>query len=234
LSYFFLVKTHTSLGAMNLLWTSGFVQDALIIGRSIFETYLIDAYIRIDPTERVPRYLAYEATARRDLGEGMIRSLKNRSSIWREKWRSYTVRHGRSAKTIPYSFDDPRGWSGKSLREMVRLVETKYGNEGIWMDYEFFYALGSAVAHSSVLSIQEYMTEPHRTSYRKLGQRKRYLQELPILACRWCLIVGFLSAQDHYRIGKKTVPGDSVVHAYHLLRSLSHDLGEDIKDDLGI
>jgi len=198
LSYFFFTKSLTSLGAMKLLWANGFFQDALILGRSIFETCVLDAYIRIDPTERVPRYLAYESAARHALAVGMIRSLRNRSSDWRKKWGSYASKHGRTAKNSPYAFDETRGWSGKSLREIVRLVEKRYGNEGIWMDYEFFYALGSAVAHSSVLSMQEYISEPHMTSYRKLGRRKQYLRELPMLSCRWCLVVGVLCARGHH------------------------------------
>jgi hypothetical protein len=229
LSYFFFTKSLTSLEAMKLLWEKGFFQDSLILSRSIFETFVLDAYIRIDPTERVPRYLAYEAAARHALAVGMIRSLKNRSSHWQKQWGNYASKHGRTAKNSPYSFDETQGWSGKSLREIVRLVERKYGNEGIWMDYEFFYALGSAVAHSSVLSMQEYMRRPHRTSYQQHGQIRAYLQNLPILVCRWCLLTGFLSAQDHFQLHKDLVPGDALVDAYYLLISLSHDLGEDPK-----
>jgi hypothetical protein len=178
----------------------------------------------MNSAERVPKYLAYESAARRDLAVGMIRSLKNRRNDWQERWKRYAVRHGRDAKTSPYAFDETRGWSGKSLREIARLIERRYGNEGIWMDYEFFYTLGSAVTHSSALSMQEYLSRPHAVSYRKLGQRRRYLRELPVLSCRWCLILGILSTKDHDREADDVAICDVFLEALRLLDALTNEI----------
>lgn len=228
LSYFFFTKSLTSLSAMNLLWENGFFQDSLALSRSIFELYLIHAYIQMDPNERVRRYLAYESVARRDLAVGMIRSLKNRGSDWQKKWRNYAIKHGRAAKNSPYA-DEVRGWSGKSLREIARLVEKRYGNEGIWMDYEFFYTLGSAVTHTSALCMQEYLSRPHSTSYRKLGWRMQYLRELPMLSCRWCLIVGILCIKEHDPEAHDIGVSEVFLDALRLLDALTNEIeGTDV------
>lgn len=225
LSYFFFSKALKSLGATRLLWASGFFQDALMISRSIFEACVLDSYIRRDRARLTDRYLAYDVVARHNLSVGMVRSMqKRRGRVWLQ-WKGGAARYGRAVKNLPYEFGDARGWSGKSIREIVRVLE-KDGAEGIWSDYEFFYGLGSAVAHSSAQSIQEYLRPPHRTSYRGYGQRPAYLRDMPMLTCRWCLITGLLSLQDHSRLDEEFVPGD----AYHLLGSLTHALGEDLKE----
>jgi hypothetical protein len=230
LSYFFFSKTLKSLGATRVLWASSFFQDALVISRSIFEACLLDSYIRTDRAALTDRYLAHDKAARHNMSVGMVRSMKNRRGRPWQVWKAAAARYGRAAKNLPYEFGDARGWSGKSLREIVRLHEKKYGSEGVWMDYEFFYCLGSAVAHSSSQSVQEYMRQPHMKSYQQNGQRRGYLRDLPFLACRWCLVTGLLSAQDHFRVDEDFVPSDAFVDAYQLLRSLSHALGEDLKE----
>lgn len=230
LSFFFFSRVLKSLGAIRLLWASSFFQDALVLSRCIFEACVVDSYIRTNRVSLTDRYLAYDVAARHSMSVGMVRSMKNRRTrAWRE-WKVAAGSYGRAVKNLPYEFDEPRGWSGKSLREMVRLVENRTGSEGVWTAYEFFYGLGSAVAHSSSQSIQEYMRAPHKTSYQQNGQRRAYLRDLPMLVCRWCLITGLLSAQEHFRLDEEFVPSDALVDAYHLFRSLIHALGEDLKD----
>lgn len=160
----------------------------------------------------------------------MGRSLKNRRGKLWLRWKSGAATYGRAAKNLPYEFGDTQGWSGKTIREIVRFLERKYGSEGVWMDYEFFYALGSAVTHSSSQSMQEYLRAPYRTSYRLDGQRRAYLRELPMLDCRWCLAMGLQSAKDHYQLDKDFVPSDALIDGYHLFRSLISALGEDLKE----
>jgi len=159
----------------------------------------------------------------------MVRSMKDRrGKVWLQ-WKAAAARYGRAVKNLPYEFGDARGWSGKSLRDIVRVLD-KNGAQGIWTAYEFFYGLGSAVAHSSSQSMQEYMRQPYRTNYQRDGQRRAYLRDLPMLTCRWCLITGLLSTQDHFRLDEEFIPSDALVDAYHLFRSLIHALGEDLKD----
>jgi len=50
-----------------------------------------------------------------------------------------------------------------------------------------------------------------------------------MLTCRWCLITGLLSAHDHIELDEEFV-SYALVDAYHLLRSLSHALGEDLRE----
>lgn len=227
LSYFFFSKALKSLGAIRLLWASTFFQDALVISRCVFEACLLDSYIRTDRARLTDRYLAYDTAARHSMSVGMVRSLKNRRGrVW-SQWKANAARYGRAAKSLPYEFGDTQGWSGKSLREIVRFVERKYGSEGLWMDYEFFYGLGSAVAHSSSQSMQEYLRWPHKAGYQQKGQRPAYLRDLTLLDCRWCLITGFSSAQEHFRLDRDFIPSDALVDCYHILRSLLHELGED-------
>jgi len=92
----------------------------------------------------------------------MVRSMKGRGGKEWLRWKAAAARYGRAFKNLPYEFGDARGWSGKSLRDIVRLLD-RDGAHGVWTDYEFFYGLGSAVAHSSSQSIQEYMEQPYKT-----------------------------------------------------------------------
>lgn len=118
---------------------------------------------------------------------------------------------------------------------MVRLIENRNAGEGIWTDYEFFYSLGSAVAHSSSQSMQEYMRRPFKTSYQEIGRRRPYLCDLPILAPRWCLVTGFQSAEDHYRAADSSPSGYAFIDAFHHLRSLTYDLeGELVERGFGL
>lgn len=229
LSYFFFSKVLKSLGAIRSLWASAFFQDALVLSRGIFEACVLDMYIRTNRAALTDRYLSYDAAARHSMSVGMVRSMKNRRDRAWLGWKAAAGRYGRAMKNLPYDFDETRGWSGKSFREIVRLLE-KNGSEGIWTAYEFFYGLGSAVAHSSSQSMQEYLRRPHRTSYQQNGQRRAYLRDLPMLVCRWCLITGFSSAQDHFRLDEEFLPSDALVEAFHLFRSLIRALGEDLKD----
>lgn len=99
----------------------------------------MDMYIRTNRAALTERYLAYDAAARHSMSVGMVRSMKNRRGrLWRG-WKGAAARYGRARKPSPYEFDEPRGWSGKSLRETVRLLEEKKGAEGLWAAYEFFY-----------------------------------------------------------------------------------------------
>lgn len=229
LSYFFFLKTLRSLGATRLLWASGFFQDALVISRCIFETCVLDLYIRRDRARLTDKYLAYDTVARHKLSDGMVRARQfRRDKVWLG-WKAAAARYGRAAKNLPYEFGDARGWSGKSLREIVRVLE-KDGSEGTRSAYEFFYGLGSAVAHSSAQSMQEYLRPPYGTSYKGYGHRPGYLRDLPMLTCRWCLITGLASAQEHFLLDEDFVPSDALVDAYFLFRSLIHALGEDVKE----
>ena len=229
LSYFFFSKALKSLGATRLLWGAGFFQDSLVISRSIFEACVLDFYIRRDRARLTDKYLAYDTAARHNLSVGVVRSMKDRrGKVWLQ-WKAAAARYGRAVKNLPYEFGDARGWSGKSLRDIVRVLD-KNGAQGIWTAYEFFYGLGSAVAHSSSQSLQEYMRQPYRTSYKRQGRRRAYLRDLPMLTCRWCLITGLLSAQDHFRLDEEFIPSDAIVDAYHLFRSLILALGEDLKE----
>jgi hypothetical protein len=230
LSYFLFSKALKSLGAVRSLWASSFFQDALVLSRCIFEACVLDSYIRTNRPILTARYLAHDVAARHGMSVGMVRSMKNRRGELWLGWKGAAARYGRAAKASPYEFDEPRGWSGKSLRDMVRMLEKKNGAEGLWTTYEFFYGLGSAVAHSSAQSMQEYLRRPHRTSYGQFGQRRAYLRDLPMLVCRWCLIAGLSSAQDHFQVDEEFVTSDALVDAYHLFRSLIHALGEDLRE----
>jgi len=229
LSYFLFSKLLKSLAATRVLLASNFYQDALVISRCIFEACVLDSYIRTNRAVLTDRYLAYDAAARHSMSVGMVRSLKNRRGKAWLGWKAAAGRYGRAKKNLPYEFGDSQGWSGKSLREIIRLLENN-GSEGIWTAYEFFYGLGSAVAHSSAQSMHEYMRRPHRTSYQLNGQRRAYLRDLPFLVCRWSLITGFSSAHDHFRLDEEFVPSDALLDAYHLFRSLIVALGEDLKE----
>jgi hypothetical protein len=229
-SYFFFLKTLKSLGAIRLLWASNFFQDAVVISRTVFEAAVLDIYIRTDRKALTERYLAYDTAARHRMSVGMVRSFKGRrGNVW-SRWKAAAGRYGRSAKTLPYEFGGTQGWSGRSLGDIVRLLERKRGIEGLGTAYEFFYCIGSALAHSSAQSMQEYMQEPRSKSYRQKGGRRAYLRDLPFLACRWCLITGLTSALEHFRLEEQFVPSDALVDAYHLLRSLISALGEDLRE----
>lgn len=186
-------------------------------------------YIRTNRAALSDRYLAFDTVARRNMSVGIVKSMKSRRGVVWLGWRAAAGRYGRAAKSLPYEFGDSQGWSGKSLRDIVRLLEQKHGSQGLWTAYEFFHGLGSVVAHSSAQSMQEYMRRPHRTSYHQNGQRRAYLRDLPMLLCRWCLITGYLSAQEHFRLGEDFLPSDAIVDAFHLFRSLIVVLGEDLK-----
>ena len=223
LSYFFFAKAVTSLGAVRVLWAKGFFQDALMLTRSIFEACAQDLYIRTDRTRLSARYLAYDPIARHRLCVGMIRSAEGASRTSLRVWKDGARRYGRAEKYAPYEYEQ-RGWSGKSLSEIVRLLKKKR-YQGIWGDYEFFYTLSSAVSHSSPLSIQEYMRRPFRTSYRQLSHRRPYLRKLPVLACYYCLRIGHCCAHDHYHLLEKTDALAGVLfEGYHLLRTLVEEL----------
>ena len=227
LSYFLFSKTLKSLGATRVLWASGFFQDALVISRCIFEACVLDSYIRRDRARLTHKYLAYDTAARHNLSVGMVRSLSERRGQGWLHWKAAAARYGRSLKNLPYEFGDARGWSGKSLREIVRVLDK--ASPGLWMDYEFFYGIGSAVAHSSSQSMEEYMRRPYMKSYKLNGQRRPYLRDLPVLTCRWCLVTGVLSARDHFH-DTTFVPSDAFVDANYLLMDLNHALGEDPND----
>jgi hypothetical protein len=196
ISYFFFVKTLRSLGAVRVLWRDRFFQDAIIVARSIFEACVQISYIHTDPARLTERYLAYEAVEQRDLSVGIIRSSRAKSGVVLNRWRNEAQKHGRAAKASVHDFDEARGWSGKSLREMVRLLERK-GFHGIWLDYQFFYPLFCALAHTTPTSMREYMARPYRTSYRQIPSRRRYFWDIPLFASSWCLLVGGLCANDH-------------------------------------
>ena len=123
LSYFFFAKALKSLGATRLLWASGFFQDALVISRCIFEACVLDLYIRRDRARLTDKYLAHDATARYSLSVGMVRSMKGRRGKLWLTWKAAAARYGQAVKDLPYEFGDARGWSGKSLRDIVRLLE---------------------------------------------------------------------------------------------------------------
>jgi Family of unknown function (DUF5677) len=217
LSYFFFSKALKSLGAIRLLWASGLFQDALVISRCIFEACVLDVYIRRDRARLTDKYLAYDAASRHKLSVGMVRARQfRRDKVWRG-WKAVAARYGRTVKNLPYEFGDARGWSGKSLLEIVRVLEKDV-------------SAGSAVAHSSAQSMQEYLRQPYQTSYKFYGQRPAYLRDLPMLTCRWCLITGFASAQDHYRLDDEFVPTDALVDGFYLFGSLIEALGEDPKE----
>jgi len=218
-----------SLGAIRLLWASAYFQDALVLSRCIFEACVLDVYIRTNRAALSARYLAFDAAARHSMSVGMVRSMRNRRDREWLGWKAAASRYGRAMRNLPYEFGDTQSWSGKSLREIVRVLD-KNGNGGTWTAYEFFYGLGSAVAHSSAQSMQEYLRRPHRTSYRQNGQRRAYLRDLPMFVCRWCVITGFQSACEHFRLDEAFLPSDALVEVFHLYRSLIHDLGEDLKE----
>lgn len=224
LSYFFFVKSLTSLAAARVLWAGGSYPDSLLLMRSMFETFVLDLYIRMDTSTLTAKYLAHEATARHSLSVGMLKSLKNSDCSWRQACKTYAAKYGRDAKLCPYEFEDTKSWSGKSLREIVRLIDRKRGIEGVWTDYEFFYSIGSAISHASSLSMQEYMTKPALTSYRRLAHRRGYLRDLPILACRWCLAIGSQCAVEHYQGNKDTRLAEANFHVRLLLDTLASDL----------
>jgi Family of unknown function (DUF5677) len=200
--YFFVVKNLTTLGAVRTLWESKFSQDASVLVRSIFEAYVQFLYIRTDPVKLSERYLAHEAVSRLDFSTAIIRSYKDMSARTKKKWVEAAREFGRESKSLTLVSENSRGWAGKSTREMARLLDRK-GWKGTWADYEVFYGLASKIAHSSAMSMQEYLklAQPGG-SYQQLSNRRKYLEHVPLLACFWCLIMVRLTALDHNRVAK--------------------------------
>ncbi len=203
-SYFLFVKALKSLRATRTLWAAGLTQDAVVIVRCIFELYVQMLYLGTSPGPLTARYMAYYLAFERDISVGMIKT-SARDDPWLNRWKDSAQIYGSAAKVaarrVGHDFDDGRGWSGKSLRDIVRLLEKK-GHRRLWADYEFFYPISSALVHSTVSSMRAYLANPQANCYRELSHRRSYFSDVPLLACSWSLVVGMVCALEHSKMGR--------------------------------
>ena len=229
-SYFFFVKCLTSLKAVRVLWSERLFQDAVIVARSIFEAHLQYLYIRTDPVRLTQKYLDRELAARREFSVGIIRSstARNGATWGRKKWVVAAQFYGSASRQTPHNANDSQGWSGKSLREIARLLDRKRSRgrkgEGFWSDYEFFYRLASAVTHTGAMSIQEYMKQPLLTRYRQLSSHRRYFREIPALACIWSLDIGRWCARSHLKAVRDYDLARVTIDTEHFLLSVERSI----------
>jgi hypothetical protein len=222
LSYFFFAKSLKSLEATRTLWAARSFQDAAIVARTVFELCVQHLYIRTDPGQLSARYFAHEPLARRDCSANIIKSATIKSAQDKRvmgRWIASARKYGRMTKRSPYIFNEKANWSGKSVREIVKILNPEY--PGLWSDYETFYAISSGIVHSTAMSIQEYMRlDSTGYSYRELSVRRPYLAHVPLVTASWCLAVGMLVATDHNIVARDFDLARATLDARQLLETL--------------
>lgn len=123
---FIFSKSLKTYKAILSLYNNGFYEDAIILSRSIFESYVNIAYIVIDyrkKNKKVTRYIRYfKYTENQSLLNQLDKSRLKESKLYR-KSKINSVRSG--SIRFKHRYHNDKSWSGMNLKEMWNSINTK-------------------------------------------------------------------------------------------------------------
>jgi hypothetical protein len=147
---FFFCKSYKTYQAIAALWRAGFYEDASLLTRTLFEIWMQAAYIGERPREGalqfqehdpVHMYRAYLALKKH--GESKLTAAFKSRDDFEEIERQHHLRDATA----------PLWWFGKSLHSLANKLGPPFDKE-----YLIGYWWQSNLMHSSVTSMQHYMT----------------------------------------------------------------------------
>jgi hypothetical protein len=147
---FFFCKSYKTYQAIAVLWRAGFYEDAWLLTRTLFEIWMQAAYLRKEPRERarqlqkhdpIRMYRAYLALKKH--GESKLTAAFKSRDDFEEIERQHHLRDATA----------PLWWFGKSLHSLANKLGPPFDKE-----YLIGYWWQSNLMHSSVTSMQHYMT----------------------------------------------------------------------------
>jgi hypothetical protein len=153
---FFFCKAYKSYQAAELLYKSGYVEDAFILARTVFELALQARYMKEDPKPRARLFTEYDPVARyryylrlKELGViDEIEKFKTHShQLNLEEMKQY---YDRLQKTYP----EKKGWWGESIGWLARHLGKETERR-----YVTIYWMQSNLIHSAAASVMEYLRE---------------------------------------------------------------------------
>jgi hypothetical protein len=188
------LKNLRSLTALETLWRSRLYQDASILARTIFEAHVQCIYLAEDPEERATRFYEYEIALRHAFFQHLLTVSPNK-----KQWKTDFAELDTDLKQLSKPYDLRQGWYGKSLRKLVRELESR-GHKGLSNDYEFLFTITSGFVHSNPSSRQEYLQMTAAGfAPRFRASCPAYMRPFPLLAAGWSVGLGFFVAHDNYK-----------------------------------
>jgi len=164
--HFFFCKAYKSYQAFALLCECGFVEDAEILSRTIFEVWMQAQYMSTDPRELVRKFAEYDRVRRylqywrlklvdSDRARVIVSKLESDSSFPGLK-QQYDRMSGQFLKTNRKKGDSPEdfasNWWGGSIRWLAKQTQV----DDIYVSV---YGAQSDLVHSSSGSMDEYVTK---------------------------------------------------------------------------
>ncbi len=151
---FFLCKAYKSYQAIRILWSTGFVEDAFVLVRTIFELALQARYMSGDPKPRARLFTEYDIVARyryyervRKLNDPILAATFARRE---HELQGLMEEYDRLKDRYP----ENKGWWGNN----IAWLATQAGHA--WkVRYKAVYWMSSNLVHSGAPTVKEYLIE---------------------------------------------------------------------------
>jgi len=177
LTTFALGKAYKTHGAMLLLCSQGYGEDAAILTRSLFDLSITLLYILKDPTnKRVLRYFHYDSIIRKRMYD-YAKTVPTFANLFEERklhpkpGDTTTEKVEKYAKLAQEKYNYGRmGWSDKPIRQMAEEI----GRKGA---YQTVYYLQSNISHSAVRTMNDYVKAHDKGYTVDIGRGENWVQE---------------------------------------------------------
>jgi len=152
--FFFFCKAYKSYQAIRVLWKEGFVEDAFILTRTIFELALQARYMREDPKPRARLFAEHDPVMRyryylrlKKLGNAkLVQRIESNTEGLEELKQNYD--------RLQAKYPENKGWWGKSIASLAKHLGKEMETR-----YAMIYWIQSNLAHSGSTSVKEYINE---------------------------------------------------------------------------
>jgi Family of unknown function (DUF5677) len=159
ITFFFFCKTYKTYQAIRMLCRGGFVEDALVLGRTIFEIYLQSEWMSQYPQGRAVDFMNYESVKRYD----SYLKLKKCDP----EFAALLEKHPEAIANLEAMYARYADqFSKKDQRGNRRIADNWWQRSIAWLaskkpelqkDYVQTYALQSGIVHSSPTCVNEYL-----------------------------------------------------------------------------
>ncbi len=159
ITFFFFCKTYKTYQAIRELCREGFAEDALVLGRTIFEIYLQAEWMSQSPQDRAKDFMTYESIKRYDSYLKLKEYDPEFAALLDEHPDALAeLRDAHDLHAHQFSKNDRRG--------RRRIVDNWWKQSIFWLaskkpelekDYVQTYSLQSGIVHSSPTCVNEYL-----------------------------------------------------------------------------
>lgn len=182
-AHMFLGKSYKTHAAILALAEKGYGEDATVLSRSIFESFINLKYILSQNNDDLAvRYIAYDLVVQKVMLEDVMSEPESRKMFVDRSLRPKpgdtdmkSIKSNYKEVMDRYKFDSRYGWSGKTIEQLSTVA-------GRYRQYKTIYSLQCQLSHPSSRGMNSYYKPNGSGLIMDIGTSESYVEESLVMA----------------------------------------------------